>query len=985
LVTVDDHGRPTRRRVVTADLPAVVKVELDAFVARRLLATDIVDGEAVVGVAHEAFLTAWPPLSNAIAAQTPALRTRREVEQAAAEWDRDGRHRVRLWERGQLAAAMANIGVRPVRNQLRITGVSGSDVDLSEQGDEFLVASIRRDRRRRGSALTTLSVLLVAAIVAAGLAVVRQREANEQQDVAEQQRQEAEDQQRVATARQLLAQATVAEERDPQTALRLRLAAQRVHADDQTAGALVTGLATSPYAGTLTGHTAEAFAPIFRGDGLLMATGGRDSQMLLWDLSGGGLPRRVGDPLTSDSGLDGFGTFSPDGELLATWRNDQTVVLWDVEDPATPHQVEAVLDAGIEQLDSQADEMVFSPDGQVLAIAGSFPAIATLWDVSDPTAVHQIETTLDLGHSLDFLAFDPAGRFLITGSDDVSGESAAVRWDLRDPTTIDAVGDPLPYEYPPQFDPVTGLLAAPSEPDGEDVSLWGFADPGQPTLLSTLPTTGDSSGVIRFSPDGRWIAVGSYYEDSNVVEVWDLRDPADPVISSGQPARVQRLHDIMFTADPDVVVTVSGDAHEAIRWNFGDSEEPQQVGSPIVGATGGRMSINVFPDGHILSTSRSDGSIVLWALGATAAPRPVGTIESGEVSVAAVALRSSDDRAVVARHDGEVQTWDVTDPSAPRRTEPSRPGGAEPVSDLALTTDGSLVAMAGGTPYAVTVGSLDDAAWGFIEQPFLPGPQDGPVNGLAFSPRGEILAVIVSTSGGFGGRTVLYDVSEPSQPRRLSGPLREIEFGNFVAFSPDGSMLANGGNRVVQLYDIADPSQPRPLGTLTRGTLDLESAAFSADGRMVATGTGDEHDVDLWDISDPFHPKRLGGPLPGHAEPVSAIAFSPDGQSLATADDAGTVILWDVTDQTQPRRLGPPMEIGTGEVRSIDFADDSTALAVGSWDGSDGTVTILDLSGIIELRKHAVERACDRVGRGLDRDEWARYVPDLPFEETCPL
>ena len=63
--------------------------ELDAFVARRLVTTDLDDGQVVVGVAHEAFLSAWPPLAEAITAASTALRARRHIEQAAADIRRD--------------------------------------------------------------------------------------------------------------------------------------------------------------------------------------------------------------------------------------------------------------------------------------------------------------------------------------------------------------------------------------------------------------------------------------------------------------------------------------------------------------------------------------------------------------------------------------------------------------------------------------------------------------------------------------------------------------------------------------------------------------------------------------------------------------------------------------------------------------------------------------------------------------------------------
>ena len=83
-----------RRRPRSADpppgskntLPDAVAADLDAFVARRLLTTDDENDLVVVGVAHEAFLSAWPPLAGAIVAAISALRAGRRVEQAATEW-----------------------------------------------------------------------------------------------------------------------------------------------------------------------------------------------------------------------------------------------------------------------------------------------------------------------------------------------------------------------------------------------------------------------------------------------------------------------------------------------------------------------------------------------------------------------------------------------------------------------------------------------------------------------------------------------------------------------------------------------------------------------------------------------------------------------------------------------------------------------------------------------------------------------------------
>jgi hypothetical protein len=180
LVTIDEQGRPARWRIPRGELSEPVRCELDAFVRRRLLTTDTDQGRVVVGVAHEAFLYAWAPLVQAIEENAAALRVRRAIEQAAAEWDDESRAPMRLWERRQLAAALADTAAHvQTRNDL-VT----DRVELSLTARAFLRASIRRDRVRRGRAFVVLSALLVAAVVAAVIAMAQKHAAEQQRDVA---------------------------------------------------------------------------------------------------------------------------------------------------------------------------------------------------------------------------------------------------------------------------------------------------------------------------------------------------------------------------------------------------------------------------------------------------------------------------------------------------------------------------------------------------------------------------------------------------------------------------------------------------------------------------------------------------------------------------------------------------------------------------------------------------------------------------------
>ncbi|MGH3889878.1 MAG: hypothetical protein ACRDSZ_25490, partial [Pseudonocardiaceae bacterium] len=516
LVTVDEQGRPTRWRAHRAELPDHVVTELNAFVARRLLITDADNGTAVIGVAHEAFLSAWPPLAEAIAENVSALRARRAVEHAAAEWDGDGRARERLWGGGQLAGAVADIGARisagsapppgqrgPARWLPRRPRVLVTDqVALSPTARDFLHTSIRRDRFRRRRGVGVLSVLLILALVAAGLAVDRQSRAQERQ--------------RVATARQLVAQAGTLLGSDPRTALRLGVAAERIHPGGETRGGLLGLLPRTRYAGALTAHTDWVIPVAFAPDGRTLATASNDRTALLWDLTDPTEPRQLGQPLTvrtfEVTSLD----FAPDGRTLATADRGGTTILWDLTDRAASRKLGQPL-AGH---GSWVFSVVFSPHGHTLATTGTNGTVI-LWDLTDPAAPRQLGQRFT-AHTEAVLsvAFVSGGRTLATASDD----DTVILWDLTDPAAPRRLGQPLTTH--------TGSVRSVAfSRDGRTLAtadlwgttiLWDLTDPAEPYQLGP-PLTAHTEAVssVAFAPDGHTLATAS---NDRTVILWDLTD-----------------------------------------------------------------------------------------------------------------------------------------------------------------------------------------------------------------------------------------------------------------------------------------------------------------------------------------------------------------------------------------------------------------------------------------------------------------------------
>ncbi|MGH3755907.1 MAG: hypothetical protein ACRDRP_25150 [Pseudonocardiaceae bacterium] len=106
-------------------------------------------------------------------------------------------------------------------------------MELSPTARTFLRASIRRDRFRRGRAVTVLSVLLALAVVAAGIAVV-------QQGAAEHQR-------KIAVSQKVAGQALALRATDSALAAQLSLAAYRLAPTTEARGSLLSTFAT-PYA-----------------------------------------------------------------------------------------------------------------------------------------------------------------------------------------------------------------------------------------------------------------------------------------------------------------------------------------------------------------------------------------------------------------------------------------------------------------------------------------------------------------------------------------------------------------------------------------------------------------------------------------------------------------------------------------------------------------------------------------------------------------
>jgi WD40 repeat protein len=149
-----------------------------------------------------------------------------------------------------------------------------------------------------------------------------------------------------------------------------------------------------------------------------------------------------------------------------------------------------------------------------------------------------------------------------------------------------------------------------------------------------------------------------------------------------------------------------------------------------------------------------------------------------------------------------------------------------------------------------------------------------------------------------------------------------------VAFSPDGMLVAAGGDKQVLIWARGRGKDPRSV--IEGHDSYVYSVAFDSNGRTIASGGQDGvvrvFDVATGDLQWEQH----------HGEAVYSVTFSPDGRRLASGGYDRAVMLWDARTGEFQRSPSPH----GGRITSVAFDESSRLLAIGSLDD---TITLWDV------------------------------------------
>ncbi|MCA2216330.1 nSTAND1 domain-containing NTPase [Jidongwangia harbinensis] len=652
--------------------------------------------------------------------------------------------------------------------------------------------------------------------------------------------------------------------------------------------------------------------------------------------------------------------FVPDRPVVLVGTEDATATFWDLTDPSRPHPLSTFTSAQriwsaefsanhkimllgmndrtevwrldgpryratrVARLAGSAGRAILDSSGTVALTAGDSVNDLQLWNLTDARHPRRAGRLRSPGVQSPNYGLSDDGKLAVVQA---GGFNVWEVTDLQRPRRLGRLDEPDPFDMTLTVARNGKMVTA-----GSGV-VYDLSNPGKPQRYGELKTTYETQDLggasVAVTPSGDTAVMASPGQPNSL---WDLRDPQHP----SRTATFGRS-DSGAAVSTDGRLAATSDGSRVTIWDLRPPAAIPQA-ARIPGSSDGGINevVPIGPDRKLLlAGGRRKGEALLWNLTDPRAPRRVGRLSVAPQDIDSFAAAATQS-IVLTGSRGQATVWEVTNPARPVRLGAFGTGMDGPtyvsVSDDArmavITAVDASASEEGNFVASITIWDLSNPA----RPARLSELQtDGSPLAIAMvSPDARLAASTMYNAEAESDAAVFWDISEPTRPRRLTGALSDAAMP-FV-FDRTGTRLFTGGKETSYLWDVRDLGDVRRIGAVPSTDPGVGSASFSADGRVLLTG-GEDQNVTVWDLYHPEDPKRLAI-LRGHTNAVSSVFFGPGEKTVVSGSPSFEVFTWDV-----------------GEIMAL--AADPRA------------------------------KACAMAGRGLDRSEWAHYIPGLPYRQTC--
>jgi WD40 repeat protein len=616
-------------------------------------------------------------------------------------------------------------------------------------------------------------------------------------------------------------------------------------------------------------------------DGMILASGGHDGTIHLWDVQNGKELRHLrASQLNGMSGL----AFAPDGKTLASKSQNNSIQLWNVADGKELRQLNKQV-ANRAYVTSQGNSLAYSGDGKLLA-SGSMEMEDNKW--SSSVKVFEVDTGKELTQV--------KGQQGVPGSLVFTSDKKLIAWvggdsmihvnEVATGKEVKQVGGPMRGSYLSSLlflaDNKTLLAKGYQEEavhfwdvtTGKETRQLGESGDNQAGAMAMMYGIGYSSQLLALTADGKTIASGGL---SNTVRLWDMASGKELAASGGHQGSV-----VSLGVSPDSKTVFSWGYDGVVRqWEAETGKEQRHFRLPS-----GASTVAFSADGRFVAYNMMPQTTGIWDLAAGKELRqlrgkdPQGPIFMPYGLTNNLCFANDSQTLALRSWDGAAHVWNAASGKV-----------LHTLSDPASSTNPNVM---------------------------LNYPYGGGFSAMAFSPSGMFLATVgpvIKPVVNDNNRAVMLQRQMTQAVIRLwhvptGRMLRQFDEQpqgiGALAFSPDGHSIASGNfNNTISLWETATGKE--------RGQIQAQShvscLAFSADG-LSLIASGSDQVIRQWDVRE----MKLTGQVKGHQGAINSVAFAPDGRHVFSASDDTTLLAWDRASLGKSER--PP--VATLDAKQLD-------------------------------------------------------------------